>query len=301
MRRLMTKVAKVAKSDAAVLLDGEIGHRQGAARRARCTSSSPRASKPFVTVDCGALAAEPGRERAVRPREGRLHRRRARGTSARSSGPHGGTLFLDEIGELPLALQAKLLGVLERATFRRVGGSRAIDVDVRMVARDAPRPARRGERRHASALDLFYRLAVVRARGAAAARAPRRRAAAGRALPARGGARRAGRRAGLAARDGRAEARTTGRATCASCATWSRPRSRWESRRRSSLAPRPLPRPRSRPARTKHARAEALAQFERAYLGGLIERSKGNVSEASRLARMDRSHLIELLKKHQLK
>jgi DNA-binding NtrC family response regulator len=51
----------------------------------------------------------------------------------------------------------------------------------------------------------------------------------------------------------------------------------------------------------KDARADALSQFERAYLGGLIERSKGNVSEAARLARMDRSHLIELLKKHQLK
>jgi DNA-binding NtrC family response regulator len=51
----------------------------------------------------------------------------------------------------------------------------------------------------------------------------------------------------------------------------------------------------------KDARADALAQFERRYLGGLVERSKGNVSEAARLARMDRSHLIELLKKHGLK
>ena len=136
---------------------------------------------------------------------------------------HGGTLFLDEIGELPLDLQPKLLRVLETRRFRRVGGSKEIRVDIRVIAaskRNLQLEVERGKFRE----DLFFRLAVVPldlpplrerredipllARHLLAQ--DRRRNAAG-ASPAGAGPRRARRRC----------ARTTGRATCASCATCS--------------------------------------------------------------------------------
>ena len=74
---------------------------------------------------------------------------------------HGGTLFLDEIGEMPLALQPKLLRALETRSFRRVGGRKTTSVDVRVVAatnRGLADAARRGEFRQ----DLYYRVAVLR-------------------------------------------------------------------------------------------------------------------------------------------
>ena len=132
MRRLMARVEKAAQSTAAVLLIGESGTGKEVIARA-LHELGPRATQPFVTVDCGSLsptliASELfGHERgaftdAKTERVGRFEL------------ADRGTLFLDEIANVPLALQAKLLRVLETGDFERVGSSRTRRADVRLLS-----------------------------------------------------------------------------------------------------------------------------------------------------------------------
>ena len=158
MRRLMARLGKVAATETSVLLVGESGTGKELAAQA-IHEGSARARAPFVVVDCGAIAPSLvaselfGHERgsftgADRTSHGAFERAR------------GGTLFIDELGELPLALQTTLLGVLERRRFRRVGGDRDLEADVRVIAatnRDLRAEVNAGTFR----LDLYYRLAVV--------------------------------------------------------------------------------------------------------------------------------------------
>ncbi len=286
MRRLMTKVAKVGKSDVAVLLNGESGTGKELLAQA-LHEQSPRASKPFVTVDCGSLAPGLVASELFGHEKGSFTgaERRHVGAFERAD---GGTIFLDEIGELPSALQSTLLGVLERKQFRRVGGAETVTVDVRVVSA-THRDLRAEVNSGAFRLDLFYRLAVVKLEVPAL-----RERADDIPLLVEHFLKEAG-------HDGPVEDLISPRAMD------SLKQHYWPGNVRelrnlveATLAmgePPPLEAGRS----YKDARAGALAEFEKKYLGGLIERSKGNVSEASRLARMDRSHLIELLKKHGLK
>ena len=85
-------------------------------------------------------AGRAARERAVRPRARRVHRRAARRASASSSSRSSGTILLDEIGEMPPALQAKLLHVLQDREFTRLGSNRPVEVDVRVHRGHQPRP-----------------------------------------------------------------------------------------------------------------------------------------------------------------
>jgi DNA-binding NtrC family response regulator len=158
MRRLMARIAKVAASETSVLLVGESGTGKELAAQA-IHEASARSGEPFVVVDCGAIAPTLvaselfGHERgsftgAERTSHGAFERVRR------------GTLFIDEVGELPLALQASLLGVLERRRFRRVGGDRDLTTEARVIAatnRDLRAEVNAGRFR----LDLYYRLAVV--------------------------------------------------------------------------------------------------------------------------------------------
>jgi DNA-binding NtrC family response regulator len=159
MRRLMAELERVAPSNASVLLLGETGTGKEVIAHA-LHEASPRAGAPFEVVDCGALmptliASELfGHERGAFTGADQQHQ----GAFERAD---GGTIFLDEIGELPEQLQVRLLGVLERRSFRRVGGTKPISVDVRIVAathRDLRRWVNRGQFRQ----DLYYRLAVAR-------------------------------------------------------------------------------------------------------------------------------------------
>ena len=131
IRELSQQIQRVAQTDSTVLLLGESGTGKELFARA-VHHVSPRRDQPFVALNCAAIP-----EGLV---ENELfgHERGAfTGAGARKAGKmdlaHRGTLFLDEIGELPLAIQAKLLRVLEERRFERVGGTQSIDVDVRIV------------------------------------------------------------------------------------------------------------------------------------------------------------------------
>jgi two-component system, NtrC family, response regulator AtoC len=151
------QIAKVAATDATVLLLGESGVGKEVAARA-VHDQSRRASGPFVAVNCAVLSenliesAMFGHEKGAFT--GATSARRGRFELA-----DGGTLFLDEVAELHPSLQAKLLRVLEERSFERVGGTRTIMVDLRLVAatnRDLSKEIAEGRLRE----DLYHRLAV---------------------------------------------------------------------------------------------------------------------------------------------
>ena len=118
-----------------VLITGESGHRQGAGRARASTEQSPRR---HAAVRGGQLRRDPrdaARERAVRPRARRVHRRAPAQARAASSSRNGGTLFLDEIGEIPLATAGQAAARARGAGGpSALGGTRAVPVDVRIIA-----------------------------------------------------------------------------------------------------------------------------------------------------------------------
>ena len=129
---MLEKVLRVASSDAAVLLLGETGTGKELVARA-IHEASGRAEGPFVAVDCAGMTETLFESELFGYEKGAFT-----GASHRKQGlveaASGGTLFLDEIGELPLALQVKLLRLLETGTYRRVGGLDWLPVDFRLVA-----------------------------------------------------------------------------------------------------------------------------------------------------------------------
>lgn len=159
MRQLLAQVQKTSRSDVPVLVLGESGTGKELVGRA-LHEGSPRASAPFVTVDCGALSSTLFSSELFGHEKGAFtgaHRQHP-GAFERAS---GGTLFLDEVGELSPEQQSALLGALERKTIRRLGGTRDLPVNVRLISatsRDLLKEVNQGRFR----LDLFYRLAVVR-------------------------------------------------------------------------------------------------------------------------------------------
>jgi DNA-binding NtrC family response regulator len=157
MRSLFAQLARLAVTDATVLIEGESGTGKELVAEA-LHQASPRTSGPFVVVDCGSIPAELveselfGHDKGAFT--GATHERRGAFEAA-----SGGTLFLDELGELPLAVQPKLLRALERRQVKRVGADGYRSVDVRFVAathRDLREAVNRGQFRE----DLYFRLAV---------------------------------------------------------------------------------------------------------------------------------------------
>jgi DNA-binding NtrC family response regulator len=155
MRRALELIRKVAPTPATVLITGESG--TGKEVIARCIfSNSARANRAFVAVNCAALSPTLIESELFGHEKGAFT-----GAAAQHIGrferAHGGTLFLDEIGELDAGLQAKLLRVLQEKSFERVGGSRVITVDVRIIAatnRNLAQSVASGAFRE----DLYYRL-----------------------------------------------------------------------------------------------------------------------------------------------
>ena len=158
IRAVLSKIQIVARSNSTVLLRGEFGTGKELFAQALHTLS-PRKNGPFVKLNCAALPESVlelelfGHEKgaftgAVAQRKGRFEL------------ADGGTLFLDEIGEISPSFQAKLLRVLQEGEFERVGGTRTLKVNIRLVAatnRNLEEAVRRGEFR----ADLYYRISIV--------------------------------------------------------------------------------------------------------------------------------------------
>jgi two-component system nitrogen regulation response regulator GlnG len=160
MQEIFKLIGRVAPTEATVLIEGETG--TGKELVAKTIHAHSDRAGPFLALNCSAIPGELleselfGHERGAFT--GAVDRRPGKFEQA-----SGGTLFLDEIGDLPLALQVKLLRVLQEREFTRLGGHTALATDVRIIAatnRDLEAATSRGEFRE----DLFFRLNVVRLR-----------------------------------------------------------------------------------------------------------------------------------------
>jgi transcriptional regulator with GAF, ATPase, and Fis domain len=157
LRRTLTLVERVAPTDTTVLVLGETGTGKELLARA-IHGRSARRERPMVKVNCGALPATLI-EAELFGREKGAYTGAVTSQSGRFQVAHDSTIFLDEIGELPLELQAKLLGVLQDGRFERLGSPRPVTVDVRVIAathRDLAQAVAEGKFRE----DLYYRLSV---------------------------------------------------------------------------------------------------------------------------------------------
>jgi transcriptional regulator with GAF, ATPase, and Fis domain len=312
MRTIFGVLERIAPTDAAVLLEGETGTGKDVIARS-IHKVSERRDNPFVVVDCGAISYNLieselfGHERgaftgAVASRQGAFE------LAGR------GTLFLDEVGELPLDLQPKLLRVLEAGEFRRVGGSKTLKAEARIVAatkRNLREEVERGKFRE----DLYFRLAVVpvvvpplRSRREdiqplveGFVEQARKRDPAAQNITMSPGT-----LAALSAHDwpgnvrelrnvldraiyiatagGESEARLVDLPVTPSAASSSGSAMTFD------------------PASTyREVREKFESDFERSYVSWLLGRHNGNISAAAREARMDRKHLYDLARRHGLR
>jgi DNA-binding NtrC family response regulator len=301
MRQVFHLLEEVAATDATVLLEGETGTGKDLLAE-EIHRHSPRREQPFVVFDCGAVPRELiesalfGHVRGAFT--GAVADRRGAFVEA-----EGGTLFLDEIGELALEMQPVLLRAIDRRMIRPVGGASYQNVSMRVVAatnRDLR--AEVASRRFRE--DLYYRIAVVRVSvpplrerpSDVAVLAQRFVAEFGRTLQIRpddldvlmrypwpGNVR---------------ELRNLVERACAL--------SRGETLDLGDFGPRGTPTPARGEGIPHHlpfkqAKAQVVEQFERQYLQALLERHTGNLSAAARSADVDRKHLRELLRKHNLR
>jgi DNA-binding NtrC family response regulator len=314
MRRVFAQLDRAAQADASVLVVGESGTGKELVARA-LHELGPRRGRPFVTVDCGSLAPTLiaselfGHERGAFTGAERQH-------IGAFEQADGGTIFLDEIGELPAALQSSLLGVLERRRFKRLGGRSEIGVDVRVVSA-THRDLRSAVNANTFRLDLFYRLAVI-----SIELPPLRDRREDIPLLVAHFLREGGHEGNvdelvpppamldLMAHTWPGNVREL-RNVVESTVTMGHPPSLRSAANASLLDPGSNLAPALSPAPAtgdviepllglpyKDARLSILNDFESRYLTDLFSRAEGNVSRAAREARVDRSHLIELLQRH---
>ena len=302
MREIFGLIEKIAPTDATVLIEGETGTGKDMIARA-LHKLSPRNAAPFIVVDCGAVAGTLieselfGHEKgaftgAVTARQGAFEL------------ASGGTVFLDELGELSLDLQPKLLRVLEQRELRRVGGTKILKVDLRVVAatrKDLRSEVEKGKFRE----DLFFRLNVVPI--AAPALRERREdipllidSMLAKLAP-DGAAVTEATRAALIAHDWPGNVRELRNVIERALALGADP-----GMLVAPLGPHDLAKPGSvrdgvefeSGLSFRDAKDKWNEQFERRYLGWLLKRADGNISKAARDADMDRKYLHKLLRKY---
>jgi DNA-binding NtrC family response regulator len=297
MQEIARAIDRLARSNVSVLVQGETGTGKELIARA-IHEAGPRANGPFIVVDAGALAPTLIASHLFGHERGAFT-----GAERRQEGAfelaHGGSIFLDEIGELPLAVQPALLGVLERRSFRRVGGKEDVQVDVRVISathRDLRAEANQGTFR----ADLYFRLAVARIQIP-----PLRERQEDIEALVEHFAREITGAPGSPFSDATMEALHSHR--------WSGNVRELRNVVESALAMGNLALEGISPAQLqdalrsdeivpyRRARGEAIAAFERRYLSHLIEVSGGNASGAARAAGMDRPYLLSLLRKHGLR
>ena len=331
MRDVAAAVRKLAESNASVLVQGETGAGKELVARA-IHELSPRAKGPFIVVDSGALSPTLIASQLFGHERGAFT-----GADSRREGAfeqaHGGTLFLDEVGDLPCAVQPALLGVLERRSFRRLGGRDTINVDVRVISAthrdlraealadnhsvfhggaDDDQAQRAGGR--AFRLDLYYRLAVGRIFMPALRDRPEDIEPlvahfARQITDAPGNPFSPSTLAALAAHPWPGNVRELRNVVEAALATGNvtldairAVQGRDHAHEGDDAAARAGDVDQSGafvPYRV--ARSEAVAAFERRYVSRLIAASGGNASGAARAAKMDRPYLLSLLRKHGLR
>ncbi len=304
IRRVYGVLERASVSDLPVLLLGESGTGKELAARA-VHDHSPRAKKPFVVFDCGAASDTLVESELFGHKKGAFTGAHADhvGAFARA---HGGTLFLDEIGDLPRALQPKLLRMLERGEATPLGGTRTERHDVRFVAathKDLFEAAADGSFRE----DLYYRLSVVEVhmpplrkrrediaalvahfleangRGALVPTGPSLDRLRAHGWP--------GNVRELRNVVARACALAAAGASFAELPFVLRPSRRTEED--DGLGALDLP--------YHDAKEKLLERFERAYVTELTRRVGGNLSEAARVAGIERKYLYKLLEKHGLR
>jgi len=296
-------IGTVARTDVNVALYGETGTGKELAAR-DVHERSQRSGRPFVVVDCAALP-EPLLENELFGHEAGAYTGADRATAGLLAEADRGTVFIDEIGDMPLPLQSKLLRFLQTKEFRRVGGARQTRVDVRVVVatnRDLEAEVVKGKFRQ----DLFYRINVFPIR-----LPPLRDRREDVPLLADRFLRTAAEEmsrtvdgftpealAALAAHDWPGNVRQLENTVRRMLVMAERPRiglGECELVLGTAAAPAPP----DRGVEPFHqARAEALARFERAYLGGLIQAAGHNVAEAARRAGLDRKNLWLKLKRY---
>ncbi len=155
---VLDKARKVARSDSSVLITGESGTGKELIARA-IHKNSDRCNGPMVVINCGAIPGELLESELFGHEKGAFtgaHQAR----SGRFEIADKGTIFLDEIGDMSADLQVKLLRALQEKSFERVGGSRTIEVDIRVISatnKNLPEAIEKGEFRE----DLYYRLNVI--------------------------------------------------------------------------------------------------------------------------------------------
>jgi DNA-binding NtrC family response regulator len=290
-RRLFAVLEAVAPQDTTVLLVGETGTGKDLAAQA-LHDASPRADKPFVVVDCNSVPPNLLEADLFGYEAGALSGTTGRGEGALMEA-QGGTIFFDEITKLPLDLQPKLLRAIETREARALGSNTTRRLDVRIIAasdRDLGIEVNRGTFRE----DLFYRLNVVRI-----VLPPLRERPDDVPILANHFYRQL-------TRD---DAAVLPPATIARLLLHRWPGNARELRNTIEQmvaltdvagADEPTPTPTETPATYQAARGQVVAEFERAFLVDLLNRTGGNVSQGARLADMDRVYLIKLLRKHGL-